>query len=116
MPKFGKFDMKKFLLIFTVFAMCLALCACGGGRVNGTSWENEWGSVVFSDDGVLTIKSEDSEQTLYYVDRKGKKDNCYVVTYKSAEDAEKDENGVFIPYYIRKKELYFNGECYGKSK
>ena len=108
--------MKRLLLIFLTGLLCLVLCSCGTDRVKGTVWENEWGTAEFSKDGVLAIKTQDTEEIFYYTDKKGNKDNCYVVTYKTAEDAEKGENGVFIPYYIRNGELYFKGECYGKSK
>ncbi len=111
-----QFDMKKISLVLTAVLLCLALCSCSADRVKGTYWENEWGSVTFSEEGVLTIKTQDTEQIFYYTDKKGEKDNCYVITYKTPSDAEKGENGVFIPYYIRNKELYFKGECYGIVK
>lgn len=108
--------MKKLLLIFTAGLLCFSLCACGAERVKGTYWENEWASADFSKEGVLTLKTADTEEIFHYTDHKGNKDNCYIITYKTAEDAEKGENGVFIPYYIRGGELYFKGECYGKAK
>ncbi len=108
--------MKKIILLFTIAALCLSLCACGTKRVKGTVWENQWGSAHFSREGVLTVKTQDTEETFYYADRKGNKNNCYVITYKTKEDAENEKNGVFVPYYIRNGELYFKGECYGKSK
>lgn len=111
-----KLKFKKIFAAFAATLMCLGLCACGTPRVENTRWENEWGYVEFSKEGVMTLKTEDTEQIFYYTDKKGDKDNCYVVTYKSEEEKENGENGVFIPYYIRDGKLYFKGECYDKSK
>ena len=107
---------KNIILTSLVLIMGVSLCACKDPRVEGTRWENEWGMVEFSKDGVMTLKTDDTEQIFYYTDKKGNKDNCYVVTYKTKEEKENDEGGVFIPYYIREGELYFKGECYSESK
>jgi len=97
--------------------LCLGLCSCKKTpRVQNSVWENEWGYVEFSKDGVLTIKTGETEEIFYYIDKIGKKDNCYVITYKTKEDKKNNTNGVFVPYYIRDGRLHFKGESYNKSK
>lgn len=107
---------KQILFLIAVLTLTALMCGCSATRVKGTRWENEWGSAEFDENGVMTVKTGDSEEIFYYTDKKGSKDNCYVITYKTAEDMEKAEDGVFIPYYIREGELYFKGECYKQSK
>ena len=102
-----------FLLLLT---LCFLLCSCGAGQIKNSRWENEWGYVEFSEEGVMTIKTDEITDTYYYIDKKGKEGNRYLLTYKTDEDMAENKDAVFIPYYIRNNELYIKGECYSPVK
>lgn len=125
--------LKKPLMLITLLTLTLALCSCGERKITETVWENNEAvfkiTLEFSDNimtltptlaegktleetGMTEEKLAELKETYYYIDCKGEEDNRYIRTFKTEEDFKAEQNGDFLPYYIKDDVLYMNGIAY----
>ncbi|MBQ3054455.1 MAG: hypothetical protein IJC89_06120 [Clostridia bacterium] len=112
--------MKNRILYIILAILSVLFTACTGPSyksVKDTVWENEKGSISFSDEGVVTVNEEGKDkQIYYYMDCVSKQDTRYIKCYKDKKALEDDEMTGFIPYKISEDKLYFNEEIYTVQK